>query len=273
MELVHIINDPNSIVNNVPTVSDTKRAFYAIHARPVNSVYRRVVEELLVEIHLLKVNEDFSYDPIFALGVTTTFDRFMEGYQPQVEQTSIFQALCQAQDMDPQQLRQDSQRLQKIATSMSGADLISWLSTGADAGGDDLQGRLQAIAQNPKFKYSRLFAIGLYTLLELADADLVKDEAQMEETLQQLGASLKLSDSKLQKDLELYRSNLDKMTQARQTMEDIVKASRDLQQKREAERQAKAEAQNAEDAPSEVSTVPETNGAGTPDANADDSQA
>jgi len=42
-----------SNVNNVRTVSDTKRAFYTLHTRPINTIYRRVVEELIVEMHLL----------------------------------------------------------------------------------------------------------------------------------------------------------------------------------------------------------------------------
>ena len=230
-------------MNNVRTVSDTKRAFYSIHARPVNSIYRRVVEELLVEVHLLNVNEDFRYDPIFALGVTTTFDRFMDGYQPQQDQGSIFMALCQAQEMDPQKLRRDSQHLQELAQSKSAPELVEWITQAAESGGDEIQWQLRTIAQNTKFKYSRLFAIGLYTLLELADADWVKEDTQLTETLQQLGTSLNLTENKLQKDLELYRSNLDKIVQARQTMEDILQAGRHRQQQREAERQAKAEAQ------------------------------
>ncbi|MFM8003381.1 MAG: photosystem II biogenesis protein Psp29, partial [Dolichospermum sp.] len=49
-------------VNNVRTVSDTKKTFYTLHTRPINTIYRRVVEELMVEMHLLSVNVDFSYD-------------------------------------------------------------------------------------------------------------------------------------------------------------------------------------------------------------------
>ena len=45
-------------VTNLKTVSDTKRSFYTHYNKPINSVYRRVVEELLVEMHLLSVNAD-----------------------------------------------------------------------------------------------------------------------------------------------------------------------------------------------------------------------
>ena len=70
-------------MNTVRTVSDTKKDFYLAFPKPVNQVYRRVVDELLVEVHLLKVNQTFVYDAIFALGFVTTFDRFTVGYKPE----------------------------------------------------------------------------------------------------------------------------------------------------------------------------------------------
>jgi len=76
-------------------------------------------------------------------------------------------------------------------------------------GTDDLQQQLQAIANNPKFKYSRLFAIGVFTLLELADSDLVKDRKQRVEALKQTSAALHIPEDKLNKDLE-HRGNLKK---------------------------------------------------------------
>ena len=217
-------------MNNVRTVSDTKRAFYTIHTRPINSIYRRVVEELMVEMHLLRVNEDFRYDPIFALGVVTSFDRFMQGYRPEQDKISIFNAICRAQESDPGQYQQDAKRLQELVTPKSIDELMIWLAQAVSDGGDELQSQLQAIATNPKFKYNRLFAIGLFTLLELADSDLVKDEARLTEVLQQICKSMNLPETKLQKDLELYRSNLEKMIQARKTLEDIQAADRKRRQ-------------------------------------------
>jgi photosystem II biogenesis protein Psp29 len=90
----------------------------------------------------------------------------------------------------------------------------------------DFNTTVAMISDNPKFKYSRLFAIGLYTLLEQADADLVKDEKERTEALKQISHALNLPEDKLQKDLELYRSNLEKMAQARIVMEDAIKAER-----------------------------------------------
>jgi photosystem II biogenesis protein Psp29 len=221
-------------VNNVRTVSDTKRTFYSLHTRPINTIYRRVVEELMVEMHLLSVNSGFTYNPIYALGVVTSFDRFMQGYQPERDQESIFNALCQAVEQEPQRYREDAQRLQALAQDLLVQDLIAWLSQTTHLDRDpDLQGQLQAIANNSQFKYSRLFAVGLFTLLEQSAPELVKDEKQRTEALKSIAAGLHLSDEKLTKDLELYSSNLEKMAQALVVMADMVSADRKKREQRQ----------------------------------------
>ena len=220
-------------MNNVRTVSDTKRTFYSLHTRPINTIYRRVVEELMVEMHLLLVNVDFSYNPIYALGVVTTFDRFMQGYRPEADKEPIFAALCQAVGSDPQTYKQDAERLQAFVAQRSAQEVIDSLSQESlFANTGELQGTLQAIAHNPKFKYSRLFAVGLFSLIEQADPELGKDPKRLSEALKQISTGLHLPEDKIQKDLELYRSNLEKMAQALVIMEDAVKAERKKREQR-----------------------------------------
>lgn len=220
-------------MNNLRTVSDTKRNFYTFHTRPVNTIYRRVVEELMVEMHLLSVNADFRYDPIYALGVVTAFERFMQGYQPERDKEPIFQALCQAIEDNPQRYRQDAERLGSFVKNLSAQQLLNWLSGATQIGGtEDLQAQIQAIAHNSNFKYSRLFGIGVFTLLELADPEVVKDDKQRVEALKQMSAALNVSEDKLNKDLELYRSNLEKIEQAMLTMADMLAADRKKRQQR-----------------------------------------
>ena len=218
-------------MNSVRTVSDTKRSFYSLHTRPVNSIYRRVVEELMVEMHLLAVNTDFRYDPFYALGVVTTFDRFMQGYRPDVDKEPIFSSLCRAVESDPQQFRNDAQRL------LSAASQNSWDSLLLPDKAGELRETLQAIASAPKYKYSRLLAVGLYTVLETSSPDLVKDQVKLTETFKQICQALNLSEEKVQKDLELYRSNLEKMVQVQAAMADVLAADR---KKREERAQSKA---------------------------------
>lgn len=181
----------------------------------------------MVEMHLLAVNVDFRYDPIYALGVVTSFDRFMQAYRPERDKDSIFDALCRAVGDDPQKYQQDAQRLEALAKRLPGKELIAWIGSPTLLDGyGDFQESFKAIALNPQFKYSRLFAIGLFTLLELSDSDLVKDEKQRNQALKEIGEALHLPEDKLQKDLDLYRSNLEKMAQVQLVMEDTLKAER-----------------------------------------------
>jgi photosystem II biogenesis protein Psp29 len=219
-------------VNNVRTVSETKRTFYSLHTRPINTIYRRVVEELMVEMHLLGVNADFRYNPIYALGVVTAFDRFMQGYKPEEDKESIYNALIKSQEEEPQKYRQDAEKLENLAKSLPGKELVNNLSQKRLGNDSDLQALLESIANNPKFKYSRLFAIGLYTLLESSDPEMLKDEKLRNEALKSIANGLNLSDDKLSKDLDLYRSNLDKIAQAAVVMADMIAADRKRREQR-----------------------------------------
>ncbi|MEA5534629.1 photosystem II biogenesis protein Psp29 [Crocosphaera sp. XPORK-15E] len=215
-------------MNNIRTVSDTKREFYHYHIRPINSVYRRFVEELLVEMHLLSVNVNFRYDAIYALGVVTSFERFIQGYQPETDKGSIFNAICQAVGGNSEQYRHDAQTLLNQGKEMSVEDFTNQMEGAArgESGDGSIFGTLQAIAQNPQFKYSRLFAVGLYTLLIGIDSDLVKNEENRNQILDQVSEAFNLSSEKFQKDLDLYRSNLDKMQQLLTVIEETLEADR-----------------------------------------------
>lgn len=220
-------------MENLPTVSDAKRTFYSLHTRPINSIYRRVIEELLVEMHLLSVNVSFRYDPFYALGVVTTFDRFMQGYWPETDKDPIFSALCKAAGGEPQTYRQDSEQLTTLAKNTPLTDLVDWLTrTQPLPNAGTLDPVVEAIAtQKNPFKYSRLFAVGLFTTLETADPELPTVEEPTQAILQPICEKFSLSAERITKDLELYRSNLDKMAQAQALMKEIIETDR---KKREA---------------------------------------
>ncbi len=222
------------------TVSDSKRAFYNYHPRPINSVYRRVIEELLVEMHLLSVNADFKIDPIYCLGVVTSFERLMQGYDPEKDKESIFNALCKSIDNDPETYKAQAGDLLDLAKDKNPEELVVWLSNPTTTNGNEnIIEPIKAIANNSNFKYSRPFAIGLYTLLEEADTELTKDKDKRNEIVDKIAETLEIPGEKMKKDQELYRSNLEKMDQLLKVIEDTLEASRKQREKREQEKQAK----------------------------------
>jgi photosystem II biogenesis protein Psp29 len=206
----------------------------------------------MVEMHLLSVNADFVYDPLYALGVVTTYDRFMEGYQPEADKVSIFSALCRSIHSTPEQYRSDAEAVRATVNGMT-LDTLKAQFDDLGSGGDGLRAILAGVASREKFKYSRPFGIGLYTLVEaVATDEALKDRETVEALFKELGDKLNLSTDKLQKDVELYRSNLEKFAQAQEVMKDMLAADR----KKREERQKAAEAK-AEEITEPVATAPE----------------
>ena len=112
--------------------------------------------------------------------------------------------------------------MQTLAKNLGYQGLIACLAQENYSDKDaELQALLESISNNSKFKYSRLFAIGIFSLLECSNPDLVKDEKQLAEVLQKIATGLNISQDKFSKDLELYRSNLEKMQQTLVVMADI----------------------------------------------------
>jgi photosystem II biogenesis protein Psp29 len=197
---------------------------------------------LMVEMHLLSTNVDFDYNPVYALGVVSSFERFMASYRPETDKQSIFVALCQSMGGNAEQHKTDAAGVEAFAKSMQEQDIVAWLANPTKDGiGAQLAGTLGSIASNPKFKYSRLFGIGLFTILEQAAPDLLKDEKKREAAILQIGEAMHLPTEKVQKDLDTYRSNLDKLVQMEAVMGDLAEAERKKREKRAAEKVEAAE--------------------------------
>ena len=55
--------------------------------------------------HLMKYKRSYRYDPVFALGFVTIYDKLMEGYPSDEDRDAIFQAYIKALKEDPEQYR------------------------------------------------------------------------------------------------------------------------------------------------------------------------
>lgn len=225
-------------MNNVRTVSDTKRAFYSAHTRPINALYRRVVEELMVEMHLLLVNSDFDYNSLYALGVVSVYTRFMAGYEPERDRESIYNSIIKAVQGNPEKYRSDAAEILAAGKALPSLDAFKSVLNEAktDGNGDSLKANLHKIISNPKFKYSRLLATGLYNVLEEIDGEAIADEEKRNALLEEVAETLNFNSDLLKKDIDLYRSNLEKMAQAQEVMKDMIEAEKKKRAKREQEK-------------------------------------
>ncbi|KAK7851829.1 protein THYLAKOID FORMATION1, chloroplastic [Quercus suber] len=222
-----------SVSTDVPTVSETKLNFLNTYKRPIPTVYNTVLQELIVQQHLMRYKRTYRYDPVFALGFVTVYDQLMEGYPSDEDRDAIFQAYIKALKEDPQQYRIDAQKLEEWARAQTASSLVEFTSREGD-----VEGMLQDIAERAggkgSFSYSRFFAVGLFRLLELANAT--------EPTiLEKLCAALNVNKRSVDRDLDVYRNLLSKLVQAKELLKEYM----DREKKKREER---AETQKANEA-------------------------
>ncbi|XP_022742580.1 protein THYLAKOID FORMATION 1, chloroplastic-like isoform X2 [Durio zibethinus] len=192
-----------------------------------------VLQELIVQQHLMRYKRTHRYDAVFALGFVTVYDQLMEGYPSDEDRDAIFQAYINALKEDPQQYRDDAQKLEEWARAQTSSSLVEFPSRDGE-----IEAMLKDTAERAggkgNFSYSRFFAVGLFRLLELANAT--------EPTvLEKLCAALNINKRSVDRDLDVYRNMLSKLVQAKELLKEYV----DREKKKREER---SESQRANEA-------------------------
>ncbi len=168
-------------LGNRKTVSESKSIFHKEFPFVVPAVYRRLVDELIVELNLLSNKEDFKLDALFALGLKNTFNDFTKGYKPIEHSDRLLKSILTATSFS-------FERLEKLSVDM--VNLI-----------------------NTENHYSRITAIGIYNFINIhknyssANRDIKSD-------ISDISKSLGYKTDKVQKDIDLYKANLDKVVKA-----------------------------------------------------------
>ncbi|XP_073039759.1 protein THYLAKOID FORMATION 1, chloroplastic-like isoform X2 [Primulina eburnea] len=219
---------------DVPPVSETKLNFLKAYKRPIPSVYNTVLQELIVQQHLMRYKKSYRYDPVFALGFVTVYDQLMDGYPSDEDRDAIFKAYIEALKEDPAQYRADAVKLEEWARAQSSSTLVDF---GSREG--EVEGYLKDIAERSRntgsFSYSRFFAVGLFRLLELANAT--------EPTvLEKLCVALNVNKKSVDRDLDVYRNLLSKLVQAKELLKEYVDREKKKTEARAAESQKANEA-------------------------------
>ncbi|XP_057460870.1 protein THYLAKOID FORMATION1, chloroplastic-like [Actinidia eriantha] len=203
-----------STATDVPPVSETKLNFLKAYKRPIPSIYNTVLQELIVQQHLMRYKRTYRYDAVFALGFVTVYDQLMDGYPSDEDREAIFQSYIKALNEDPEKYRDDAKKLEEWARAQNASSLVSFSSREGE-----VEGILKDIAERAggkgSFSYSRFFAVGLFRLLELANAS--------EPTiLEQLCAALNINKRSVDRDLDVYRNLLSKLVQAKELLKEYV---------------------------------------------------
>jgi photosystem II biogenesis protein Psp29 len=231
-----------SSVSAALTVADSKREFHRAFPHVIAPLYRRMVDELLVELHLLSRQTGFRSDALFACGLIQVFDSFARGYRPDGQRLPLLQALCCASGFDADQLRQQRDSAMAAMGIHSFEQVKQWIEQEGSGAPEPLAAALAGI-RRPDFHYSRLMAVGLLSLLEQAQGADALDASALRSYAHDLGGAMGLLRERLDKDLSLYATNLEKMAQAVELMAETVASER-----RKRERQQ----QEATEAPTEI---------------------
>lgn len=214
---------------NPPPVSDTKAGFYALYRKPLPAIYNVVLQELLVQAHLVKNNIDYAYDAVYALGLSSVLDAVLEGLEGAAgDKDAVFDAFVKSLGEDPARYRGDAAEMAKFARE--GA-----LTPSADGSfGQKALASVAARAASGELYYSRFLAVGVFRLLELSGA---KDP----KALEALAASLGVSQAAVARDLGTYKAVLSKLAAAKELMREML----DRERKKQAERLAEKAASQA----------------------------
>jgi photosystem II biogenesis protein Psp29 len=217
------------------TVADSKRAFHTAFPHVIAPLYRRLVDELLVELHLLSHQQGFQADGLFAVGLTQVFDSFSQGYRPEQQREPLFNALCAANGFDGPALRTQAEQARSGVGHHSLEEVKGWLSNRGEGAPAPIAGLLQGVVR-PDFHYSRLVAVGLLSLLQSAQgADALEPQA-LRSAAHEIGEAMGLIKDRVDKDLSLYAGNIEKMSQAVELMQETVAAERRRRERAEQER-------------------------------------
>ncbi|KAL8506668.1 hypothetical protein ACS0TY_017531 [Phlomoides rotata] len=213
-----------------PPVSQTKLNFLKSYKRPIPSIYNTVLQELIVQQHLMRYKKSYRYDPVFALGFVTVYDQLMDGYPSGEDRDAIFKAYITALSEDPAQYRADAQKLEEWAKTQSPSSLVDFASRDGEVEAV-LKDISERAGSNKSFSYSRFFAVGLFRLLELSSST--------EPTiLDKLCAALNVNKKSVDRDLDVYRMLLSKLVQAKELLKEYVEREKKKTEERAASQKA-----------------------------------
>lgn len=214
------------------TVGDAKDAFYKAYGKPgLTELVTSFVRDTLSEITLAQLREGFSYSRVFALGLDSLCDTFLQEVEPESKREAIRRSLYVALDLDPAVVTRDAAGLKDFADGKTEKELLS---------SEDMTQIAQQ--KNAPSKYTYELGAGLLKLMSLVG------EEVGEYTIERWCESLNLRDTKLKKDWVLYKGALDKLNEAKAMAIEMtvqVKKREAEKLKQEADRAAK-EAEEAE---------------------------
>ena len=187
------------------TVSDSKKLFHEKFPYVIPGLYKRIVDEMLVELNLLNHQNEFKQDYLFCVGLTETFKELMKGYQPEKHLDLLFESLCSSTNFEAKEINEISKKTLVEFKDKTYKDIL----------------KLLIEKNNSKLYPSRILNLGIYILISNAQDLREKDESKMNKMISDIFEKLNLSANKAEKDIGIYKSSISKMEQAKELIEEL----------------------------------------------------
>ena len=181
----------------------------------IPGLYKRIVDEMLVELNLLTHQNEFMQDFLFCVGLTETFKELMKGYKPDKHLDLLFESLCSSTNFEAKEIKEISQKSQEEFKDKISKDIL----------------KLLIEKSNSKLYPSRVLNLAIYILISNAQDLKEKDESKTNTVISDIFEKLNLSANKAEKDIGIYKSSLSKMEQAKELIEELRTKEKKKEQK------------------------------------------
>ena len=188
------------------TVSDSKKLFHEQFPFVIPGLYKRIVDEMLVELNLLNHQNEFIQDDLFCVGLTETFKELTTGYKPEKHLVLLFESLCNSSNFKPSEIKEISKKTIEDYKGKSLKEISVLLKE-----------------KNISNLYSsRILNMGIYLIISKAtDFNEMKD-SEKNKAISDIIKELNLSVNKAEKDISIYKSSIKKMEQARELLQEAI---------------------------------------------------
>ena len=187
------------------TVSDSKKLFHEQFPYVIPGLYKRIVDEMLVELNLLNHQNEFEQDHLFCIGLNETFKELMKGYTPERHLDLLFKSLCSSTNFESKEIKEISQNSQDVYRDKSSKDLL----------------KLIKDKSKTKLYPSRILNLGLYTLISNSKDLKESNDTDLNKVIADIFENLNLPFNKAEKDIGIYKSSISKMEQAKELIEEL----------------------------------------------------
>ena len=183
------------------TISDSKSDFHREFPYVIPPIYRKLADELLVELHLLSHQKNFKKSTIFATGLKEIFSKFTNGYKPREHVKKLFNAICNCNGFNPDEINSLSEQQVNKVSSITKENIDQYFT--------------EIKRDSKEFNYySRINAIGIYKFItEIPYYNELKEE-EINSEIKKISEILGYQFVRVEKDISLYKSNIEKMKQA-----------------------------------------------------------